>query len=111
LKSSILYIGAVLLGALAGFIDVRIGDLLFTALIVLGACMLLGALRPERPWLWAVLVGACVPTAELIAYLVFTQKPYRAQVYESFLAFLPGLVGAYGGSFGRKVIDDLVTGK
>ena len=42
-----------------------------------------------------------VPLAELAAYLVLTVKPTRAQVYGSFLAFLPGIAGAYGGSLMR----------
>ncbi|PYX07109.1 MAG: hypothetical protein DMG88_15835 [Acidobacteria bacterium] len=64
--------------------------------------MLLGVLRPERPWRWTVIVGVFVPLVQLIAYLSLTRKPYRAQIYESFLGFLPGIAGAYGGALGRK---------
>jgi hypothetical protein len=101
------YILAVLFGVLAGWIDIRLGDLLFTALLVLAPCMLLGALRPDRPWRWVVVIGVFVPIVELLAYLILAQKPYRAQIYESFLAFLPGIAGAYGGSLMRGVIDNL----
>jgi hypothetical protein len=55
-------------------------------------------------------VGAFVPLSELAAYLVLTVKPSRAQVYGSFLAFLPGIAGAYGGSVMRKVFDNLQGG-
>ena len=58
--------------------------------------MMLGLMRPQRAWRWAVVVGICVPVVELLGYLALTQKPYRAQIYESFLAFLPGIVGAPG---------------
>jgi len=102
---------AVLLGGLAGLVDVKVGDLLFTALLVLAPCMLFGALRPQRPWRWVASVGVCVPVADLLAYLIMTQKPDRAQIYESFLVFLPGIAGAYGGSLGRKVINELLSGK
>jgi zinc transporter ZupT len=102
---------AVLFGIGAGVADVRIGDLLFTALLVVAPCMLLGAIRPERPWRWVVLVGICVPIVELMAYWLLTAKPYRAQVYESFLAFLPGIAAAYGGSMLRGVVDNLLRGK
>jgi hypothetical protein len=101
------YILAILFGVLAGWVDVRIGDLLFTALLVLAPCMLLGALRPHRPWRWVLVIGIFVPIVELLAYLILAQKPYRAQIYESFLAFLPGIAGAYGGSLMRGVIDNL----
>jgi hypothetical protein len=102
------YILAVACGAFAGWIDIKVGDLLFTALLVLASCMLLGVLRPQRPWRWVVLVGVFVPLADLLAYLLMTRKPYRAQIYESFLAFLPGIAGAYGGSAMRGVIDNLL---
>jgi hypothetical protein len=39
-----------------------------------------------------------------------TQKPYRAQIYESFLAFLPGFAGAYGGALLRGVLDNVLKG-
>lgn len=91
--------------------DVKVGDLLFTALLVLAPCMLLGALRPQRPWRWVVVIGIFVPIVELLSYVIMTQKPYRAQIYESFLAFLPGIAGAYGGSILRGVINNLLENK
>ena len=93
-----------------GWADVTINDLLFTALLVVAACMLLGLLRPRWPWRWVLTVGIFVPLTELGAYLVLTVKPTRAQVYGSFLAFLPGVAGAYGGSVMRKVFDNLMQG-
>ena len=105
------YILAAVLGILAGWVDVKLGDLLFTALLVLAPCILLGALRPNRPWRWTILVGVWVPIADLLAYLVLREKPGRAQIYESFLAFLPGLAGAIGGAFMRSVIDNVLGNK
>src|ERR1700689_1672072 len=102
---------AVLCGVGAGWVDVAVNDLLFTALLVLAACMLLGLLRPRWPWRWVVVVGIFIPLAELAAYLILTVKPTRAQVYGSFLAALPGIAGAYGGSLMRGVIDNLRQGK
>ena len=98
-------------GVLAGWVDIRVGDLLFTALIVLASCMLLGFVRPKNAWRWVVLVGIFVPLTDWFAYAVLSQKPERAQIYESFLAFLPGVVGAYGGAFGRGVVKNLYAGK
>ncbi len=105
------YLLAVLCGVGAGWADVAINDLLLTALLVLASCMLLGLLRPSRPWRWVVVVGALIPLTEGIAYFVLTVKPTRAQVFGSFLAFLPGIAGAYGGSFMRRVIDNLRQGR
>jgi hypothetical protein len=96
-----------LLGFVAGFLDVKFGDLLLTALFVLAATMLLGVLRPSRPWRWTLLVAVFVPVVQGLAYVVVTAKPYRAQIYESFLGFLTGVAGAYGGSIARNGLGEL----
>jgi hypothetical protein len=38
-------------------------------------------------------------------------RPTRSQVYGSYLAFLPGIAGAYGGAIMRRVMDNLRQGK
>src|ERR1700704_6396538 len=81
------YLLAVLFGILAGWIDIKVGDLLLTAMVVLAANMLLGILRPRRPWRWVLLVGVFVPVVEWLAYFFFSQKPEGAGIYESFLSF------------------------
>lgn len=53
------------------------------------------------------MVGVFIPLTEFAGYIVLTVKPTRAQIYGSFLAFLPGVAGAYGGSVVRTVIDNL----
>jgi hypothetical protein len=101
------YLLAALCGIGTGVADVVVDDLLFTALLVLASCMLLGMLRPRWPWRWVVVVGIFVPLTEFAAYVIQTVKPTRAQMYGSFLAFLPGIAGAYGGSVLRRAFDDL----
>ena len=106
-----LYLLAAVMGVGTGLVDVVVNDLLFTALLVLSACMLLGMLRPRWAWRWVVAVVVFIPVAELAAYLVMAVKPTRGQVYGSFLTSLPGTAGAYGGAVVRTVIDNLRTGK
>jgi hypothetical protein len=105
------YVVSVALGLCAGAVDVKMGDLLLTALFVLASAMLLGSWRPERPWRWILLVGIGVPLAQCFAFLFLAAKPYRAQIYESFLGFLTGTAGAYGGSAGRKAVDAIFEGR
>jgi hypothetical protein len=105
------YLTAALAGALAGWIDIKVGDLLLTAMVVLAACMLFGILRPRKPWRWVLIIGLFVPAMEWLAYLFLLQKPERAQIYESFLAFLPGIAGAFGGAMGRGVVNNLFAKK
>jgi hypothetical protein len=111
MKDASFYLLAASLGICAGILDVKIGDLLLTALFVLAATMFLGAVRPEKPWRWILLVGVFVPILQLLAYWFLTEKPYRAQVYESFLGFLTGTAGAYGGSAGRRAIGEIFKKK
>lgn len=98
-------------GVVTGWADVAINDLLFTTLLVVASCMLLGMLRPRWPWRWVLTVGSFIPLTELAAYLIRTLKPSRAQIYGSLLAFLPGMVGACGGAVMRRVVDNLRSGK
>src|SRR6266851_120400 len=105
------YLLAVMLGALAGWVNIKVGDLLLTEMGELAACMLLGILSPRKPWRFVLLVGVFVPGVEWLAYFFLSQKPERAQIYESFLAFVPGLAGAFGGAVGRKVVDNLFAKK
>jgi hypothetical protein len=102
---------AALCGMGTGWVDVVINDLLFTALLVLAACMLLGFLRSHWPWRWVVVVVAFIPLSELAAYFVMAVKPTRSQVFGSFLTALPGIAGAYGGSVMRGVLNHLRQGK
>jgi hypothetical protein len=107
-KSDIaIYVLGSLLGISAGFIDIKIGDLLFTALIVLISTLILGMLRPLRPWRWTLVIASFVPVLQLLAYLLLTQKPSRAQIYESFLCFLAGIAGSYGGSVAHRGWQEL----
>src|ERR1700676_2232585 len=101
------YVLAALLGVLTGWLDIKVGDLLLTAMAVLAANMLLGFLSPRRPWRWVLLIGVFVPIVDWLAYFFLSQKPERAQIYESFLAFVPGIAGAYGGAVGRNVLNNL----
>ena len=107
-KSDIfVYFLGVLFGLSAGILEITVGDLLATALFVLVSTMVLGFLRPQRPWRWIVVVGVFVPLMRLTAYLVMTQKPYRAQVWESGLGFVTGTAGSYCGALARKGVDEL----
>jgi hypothetical protein len=105
------YLFAIFCGTAAAWVDVKVGDLLLTATIVVASCMLLGFLRPRKPWRWVLIIGVCIPLAEWLAYFFLSEKPTRAQIYESFLAFLPGIAGAVGGALGRTVVNNLVEGK
>ena len=104
------YVLAAMSGIGTGYVDVAVNDLLFTALLVLAACMVLGMLRPRGPWRWVLMVAACIPLTELAAYTILAVKASRGQIYGSFLTALPGFAGAYGGAVVRGVVDHLREG-
>jgi hypothetical protein len=110
-SDALYYALAVAFGIATGAIDLAVNDLLFTALLVLMLCMILGALRPRWPWRWAVVMSATIPLSEQAAYLIRTVKPTHPQVYGSFLTLLPGIAGVYGGAVVRGVVNNLRQGK
>ena len=101
------YVLAVLLGLSAGLLEVRLEDLLVTALFVIVSTMALGFLRPKSPWRWTAIVGVCIPLVRIWAYTSHSQQANRAQIWEAGLAFLTGIAGAYCGAFTHKVIHEL----
>jgi energy-converting hydrogenase Eha subunit A len=102
-----IYLLASILGICAGILDLEAGDLLGTALFVLISTMVLGFMRPAKPWRWTIVVGVFVPLVRLGAYLLFKRQPERSQIYESILGFVTGIAGAYGGSVARKGLREL----
>jgi hypothetical protein len=78
-------------------------DPLLSALAVTVATMMLGVLRPARPWRWVLLVGIPVPLVMLIASLALPDTHFtRSSIAASLLISLPGCAGAFGGSILRR---------
>jgi ABC-type Na+ efflux pump permease subunit len=104
---------ALLLGAGCGALHVMVEtmeepDPLLSALAVTVATMLLGLLRPARPWRWVLCIGAPVPLAILIAsYVIPTAHFTRASIAGSVLVSLPGCAGAFGGSLLRRKVSEI----
>ena len=101
------YALALLLGCISGFVEVTLGDLMMTGFLALFFCMVMGALRPGRPWRWVLVVCGCIPLSRLFAANVLHVYTERAQIYEAFASFITGNAGAYVGSLGRRRAEDL----
>jgi len=95
----------------SGMIEVKVGDLLLTALVVLTFAMILGGLSWSRLWRWALVLAIFIPTARIFAATVLHRVTQRAEIYESFLAVLPAVVGVYGGFLIRQVTSTLFKEK
>jgi hypothetical protein len=104
---------ALLLGAGCGMLHVLVEtmdqpDPVLSALAVTSVTMMLGLLRPARPWRWVLLVGLPVPLAILVAcFVVPTAHFTRASVAGAILISLPGFAGAFGGSILRRKLAQL----
>lgn len=102
-----------LLGAGCGVLHVLVEtmeepDPLLSALAVTVCTMLLGLLRPARPWRWVLLVGIPVPMAIAVASMIIPTAHFtRASIGGSFLVSLPGCAGAFGGSVLHRKIAEL----
>jgi hypothetical protein len=87
-------------------------DPLLSALAVTACTMLLGVLRPARPWRWVLLVGIPVPMAIGLASIIIPTAHFtRASIGGSFLVSLPGCAGAFGGSVLRRKMGELFSEK
>ena len=107
-QSHTVYYGlGILLGAATGYVNVRVEDLMLTAVMVTAFAMLIAFIRPDRPWRSAVLVSALIPIGEVVAFKLTGQKLNRAGISEAILAILPANAGAYGGAALRMVIREL----
>jgi hypothetical protein len=104
---------ALLLGAGCGALHVLVEsmeqpDPVFSALAVTAVTMMLGVLRPARPWRWVLAVGIPVPLAILIASFVIPTAHFtRASIAGSVLVSLPGCAGAFGGSLLRRKVSEI----
>ncbi len=90
---------AVCLGLLIAFVDSRPNwdDTGITALAIIFTSGVFGAIGPERPWLWALAVGAWIPIYEIPS----------TRNFGSLLALVMAFVGAYAGMGTRKLLVGL----
>ena len=106
---------ALLLGAGCGALHVLVEtmqepDPVLSALAVTAVTMMLGLLRPARPWRWVLLVGIPVPLAILAASFVIPTAHFtRASIAGAILISLPGFAGAFGGSILRRRMAQLFS--
>ena len=93
----LLVLVAALLGALICMVDSSPGwdDTGVSAAMVLGASALMGALYPQRAWVWALAVGSWIPALGITL----------GHGYASIMALVFALVGAYAGAFAGRWLN------
>jgi len=96
-------------GILAWKVDSRNDEPQAAVLVILVVTFLLGFLLPPRAWLWAIIVGLCIPLGYLISRAIgyLPQTPVEPGWYASVIALIPAFIGAYAGALGRFVINSI----
>ena len=91
-----LFAVAIALGLLIGYVDSRPtwDDTGVTAGVLLITTAILGALAPQRPWVWALCVGLWIPLFGIAG----------SSNYGSLMAIAVAFVGAYSGMLVRRVL-------
>jgi hypothetical protein len=92
--NSITVVGAIAIGVLIGWIDSRPNwdDTGITVALIFGASAFFGFINPKHPWIWALLIGICIPMWNISL----------SNNYESFIAVVVAFIGAYVGAYGQK---------
>jgi len=104
---AVCYALAVIFGVGSAWVDMRFSEISLTSMLVFCGCMVVAFMRPRRSWRWILIVCLLVPAVEWLAFKFFPFKPYPAQIAQSIIAFVPGIVGGVGGAVGRGVVDNL----
>jgi hypothetical protein len=99
IQFALLVLIALMLGALIFMVDSSPGwdDTGVSAFMILTASGLLGALHPQRAWVWALAVGTWVP----LRGLILKRSEFEPA---SVLAVGFALAGAYGGALIGKLL-------
>ena len=101
------WIVGVLFGVTAAAIHGLVPEQGLTFLWVMLATMILGLWKPEAPWRWMLIVVLFVPVADIAHKAVRPQQVSRAALWGAVLMILAAVPGAYGGSFMRRMIENI----
>ncbi|HZS06611.1 MAG TPA: hypothetical protein VFD58_17370 [Blastocatellia bacterium] len=95
-----------LLGLMAGYIDLHVHEVQPSVLLLILFAMFLGFANPTGAWRWALIIGAGIPLAHLIGRAVGYYPPYPVlpNVFATCLAFVPAVIGAYCGVMVRRFV-------
>jgi hypothetical protein len=101
------YLLALVIGLLIGYVDLHNDEVWAALLLLLPITFVFGFLNPHRAWQGALLMGAGIPLAYLVALLAGYTLPCHPgfecptlntiTTLQTFMALVPALVGAASG--------------
>jgi len=98
---------ALYLGLLVGLTDLRTDDPQLPALLLITFGLFLGFAQPQAAWRWALILGLWVPALGFIASAASVTTAQLSDVFFSFIALVPALVGVYAGVFVHRLSSRL----
>ena len=94
---------AVVLGVIAGVVDLIAVSAQIAATIIVVFSFLLSLTYPRRAWLWAILTAMFVPLANTLAVeLGYGHLRRPESIYLTYMVFVPAFIGAYSAAFLRR---------
>ena len=104
-----LFLLALALGLLAGYIDFHVKEVRLPVLLILLFACLLSLAHPKGAWRWALIVGGGIPLAHFIGRAIGYAPPYPIlpNIFATFLALIPAFIGAYSGVLLRHLTSDV----
>jgi hypothetical protein len=94
------YAAALALGGAIGWLDVALGEIFVTALLLLVCGMGFGLWRPRRGWAAGIALTLGVTIARIVIHLLRPQ-PHVGDIPASLLAAIPAVVGGAAGGLMR----------
>ncbi len=91
------YLFGLFLGLLIGWIDFRAVEVQPSVLLLLVFGLFLGFAQPRHAWRWALILGIWIPLGGFAAVWLGLKAFSVQETIGSMMAFIPALVGAYGG--------------
>jgi hypothetical protein len=95
-------IAALILGMSIGWLDLHVEEVQWSVLLLLVLGAVLGYMCARFAWLWALVIGLCIPVAHLLGRLagVYPIIPPSSFGW-TFLALVPAFLGTYAGALVR----------
>lgn len=96
---------AAALPAAGGYADIHSPDIQSVSLLLASCGWVLGALYPDGAWRRALVLGASVPLAHLVARYTGATLPHGVEhATATYLAVIPAMIGTYAGVLMRRVV-------
>lgn len=103
------YAFATAAGIFLGRVELHSDDTGVEAVLLLAVTFILGCWRPRNAWQWALIVGVCIPGAQLLFGSVQPRQAAASMLQMFGFVLVVGLAGSYAGVLARKMLRAATT--